>query len=64
MYIIRSDTRNAYLTYDGWTHIHSGIITGLHNVVRFTSGEVALNEGNLPSGQRFVHFPIRKWRDL
>lgn len=64
MHIIRSDIRNAYLTYDGWTTINKGILSSLHNVIRFTSSEAALNEDTLPKGQRFVHFPVRKWRDM
>jgi len=63
MYIIRSDVRNAYLTYDGWTSINKGILSSLHNVIRFTSREAALNT-NLPKGQRFIHFPVRRWRDM
>lgn len=64
MHILRSETRNAYLTYDGWTNTNKGIQSSLHNVIRFTSNEVKLNEGNLPKGQYFVHFPVRRWRDM
>lgn len=64
MYIIRSSIRNAYLTTDGWTTIHSGHLLGLHNVARFTYGEVELNTDTLPKGQYFVHFPNRSWRDM
>ncbi len=62
MYVIRSDKRNAYLTYEGWTSINKGVLSSLHNVIRFTSSEVELNK--LPDGQRFVYFPVRRWRDM
>ncbi len=63
MYIIRSDIRNAYLTSEGWTTIESGVLMGLHNVLRFTKGEVNRNEHKLGKGQRFMYFPLRKWKD-
>jgi len=64
MYIIRNDHRNAYKTYDGWTTIAGGCLTGLADVLRFTEREAELNKDKLPSGSRFVYFPRRRWRDL
>ena len=64
MYIIRNDIRNAYKTRDGWTTIQDGHLIGLHDVLRFTDNEAALNELKLPKGSRFVYFPQRRWKDM
>jgi hypothetical protein len=64
MYIIRNDIRNAYKTYDGWTTIQDGHLLGLHEVMRFTTGEATRNGDKLPKGSRFVYFPQRRWKDI
>jgi hypothetical protein len=68
MYIIKSDLRNAFKTYEGWTEIHKSkkqvTLVGLNDVVRFTTNEMLLNREHLPKGQRFVHFPRITWREI
>ena len=68
MYIIKSDTRNAYMTATGWTTIErdgkNAALNGLGEVVRFTKNEMLRNKDTLPKGQRFVHFPKITWRDI
>jgi len=64
MYVIKSNLRNAYLTYDGWTTIEKGVLIGLQNVIRFTKRESELNQDKLPFGSVFVYFPQRRWKDM
>lgn len=64
MYVIKNKHRNAFKTYDGWTAIEKGTLTGLSNVMRFTEREAQLNADRLPSGSRFIYFPRRRWKDL
>lgn len=68
MYIVYSEIRNAYKTYDGWTTITrtpKGItLDGLNDVIHFTKGEAERNADKLPKGSRFVHFPKVEWSDF
>jgi hypothetical protein len=67
MYIIYSELRHAYKTYDGWTTIESTpkgkVLMGLNNVMRFTKSEAHHNYDAIGKGSRFVYFPRRSWRD-
>ena len=68
MFVIKSDMRNAYKTFDGWTTItrdgKNGVLNGLNDVIRFTANEMRLNEDTLPKGSRFVYFPFIQWKDI
>jgi hypothetical protein len=65
VYVIKSDTRNAYKTSTGWTTItrdgKNAVLNGLNDVLRFTERE---SHNSLPKGCRFVYFPRRRWKDL
>ncbi len=65
MYIIKNKHRNAYKTCDGWTSIENGVLVGLHNVLRFTTGEMEANKDALAKqGSEFIYFPRRRWKDM
>lgn len=65
MYVIKNKHRNAYKTNDGWTTIENGVLIGLHNVLRFTMGEMKANKDSLAKqGSEFIYFPRRRWKDL
>ena len=65
MYVIKNTHRKAYKTNDGWTSIENGVLVGLHNVLRFTKGEMEANKDTLAKeGSEFIYFPRRRWKDL
>jgi hypothetical protein len=70
MYMIWSEHRQAYKTYDGWTKTikkrgkngTNATLDGLNDTILFTKRETELN--TLPNGQRWVPFRRITWDDI